>query len=118
MAMAQMISDSIKPQFAAMGLALDTFIIDTLSLPEELQAMLDKRIGVNMMGGMQAYTQFQTAEAISAHLGGADVKPALHELAAHYAAEAQVRGEIVLFGGFGGTDGRLFNDTWTWSGSP
>jgi membrane protease subunit (stomatin/prohibitin family) len=26
--------------------------------------MLDKRIGVNMMGGMQAYTQFQTAEAI------------------------------------------------------
>ena len=26
-----------------------------------------------------------TAEAISAHLGGADVKPALHELAAHYA---------------------------------
>jgi len=29
-----------------------------------LQAMLDKRIGVNMMGGMQAYTQFQTAEAI------------------------------------------------------
>jgi len=29
-----------------------------------LQAMLDKRIGVNMMGGMQGYTQFQTAEAI------------------------------------------------------
>ena len=26
--------------------------------------MLDKRIGVNMIGGMQAYTQLQTAEAI------------------------------------------------------
>jgi len=38
--------------------------VQNISLPEELQAMLDKRIGVNMMGGMQAYTQFQTAEAI------------------------------------------------------
>jgi hypothetical protein len=46
------------------GLALDSLNVQNISLPEELQAMLDKRIGVNMMGGMQAYTQFQTAEAI------------------------------------------------------
>ena len=44
--------------------ALDSLNVQNISLPEELQAMLDKRIGVNMMGGMQAYTQFQTAEAI------------------------------------------------------
>jgi len=51
-------------QFQQYGLALDSFVVQNISLPEELQAMLDKRIGVNMMGGMQAYTQFQTAEAI------------------------------------------------------
>ncbi|MRR51841.1 MAG: hypothetical protein EG825_13180 [Rhodocyclaceae bacterium] len=54
----------VDPLFAGYGLALDTLNVQNISLPEELQAMLDKRIGVNMMGGMQAYTQFQTAEAI------------------------------------------------------
>ena len=64
MAMAQMISDSIKPQFAAMGLALDTFIIDNLSLPEELQKRLDERIGMTMIGDMNKYTQFQVAQSL------------------------------------------------------
>ena len=54
----------MDPMFASYGLALDSLNVQNISLPEELQAMLDKRIGVNMMGGMQAYTQFQTAEAI------------------------------------------------------
>jgi membrane protease subunit (stomatin/prohibitin family) len=54
----------MEPMFERYGLALDSFNVQNISLPEELQAMLDKRIGVNMMGGMQAYTQFQTAEAI------------------------------------------------------
>jgi membrane protease subunit (stomatin/prohibitin family) len=54
----------LDPMFAGYGLALDSLVVQNISLPEELQAMLDKRIGVNMMGGMQAYTQFQTAEAI------------------------------------------------------
>jgi membrane protease subunit (stomatin/prohibitin family) len=54
----------VEPLFTSYGIALDSFNVQNISLPEELQAMLDKRIGVNMMGGMQAYTQFQTAEAI------------------------------------------------------
>jgi membrane protease subunit (stomatin/prohibitin family) len=54
----------MEPMFQAYGLQLDSLNVQNISLPEELQAMLDKRIGVNMMGGMQAYTQFQTAEAI------------------------------------------------------
>jgi membrane protease subunit (stomatin/prohibitin family) len=54
----------MEAMFASYGLALDSLNVQNISLPEELQAMLDKRIGVNMMGGMQAYTQFQTAEAI------------------------------------------------------
>ena len=54
----------MEPLFQSYGLALDSLNVQNISLPEELQAMLDKRIGVNIMGGMQAYTQFQTAEAI------------------------------------------------------
>ncbi len=54
----------LDPLFQQYGLSLDSLNVQNISLPEELQAMLDKRIGVNMMGGMQAYTQFQTAEAI------------------------------------------------------
>jgi membrane protease subunit (stomatin/prohibitin family) len=55
----------LVPMFAGYGLALDSLNVQNISLPEELQAMLDKRIGVNIMGGMQGYTQFQTAEAIT-----------------------------------------------------
>ncbi|MDP2826061.1 MAG: SPFH domain-containing protein [Sulfuritalea sp.] len=55
----------MDPLFQSYGLALDSLNVQNISLPEELQAMLDKRIGVNIMGGMQAYTQFQTAEAIT-----------------------------------------------------
>ncbi len=54
----------LDPMFQSYGLVLDSLNVQNISLPEELQAMLDKRIGVNMMGGMQGYTQFQTAEAI------------------------------------------------------
>ena len=50
--------------FASYGLVLDSLIVQNISLTEELQGLLDKRIGVNMMGGMNEYTRFQTAEAI------------------------------------------------------
>jgi membrane protease subunit (stomatin/prohibitin family) len=60
----KLLKTKLDPLFAGYGLALDTLNVQNISLPEELQAMLDKRISVNMMGGMQAYTQYQTAEAI------------------------------------------------------
>ena len=50
--------------FARLGLTLDTLVVENISLPEEIQKMLDTRIGMNMIGDMQRYTQFQTANAI------------------------------------------------------
>ena len=50
--------------FARLGLALDSLVVENISLPEEIQKMLDTRIGMNMIGDMQRYTQFQTANAI------------------------------------------------------
>jgi membrane protease subunit (stomatin/prohibitin family) len=58
------IADSLKPVFAALGLMLDTFVVENLSLPEELQKPLDARIGMNMVGDLGRYTQFQVANSM------------------------------------------------------
>ena len=58
------ISESLKPVFAALGLMLDTFVVENLSLPEELQKPLDARIGMNMVGDLGRYTQFQVANSM------------------------------------------------------
>ena len=58
------IADQLKPAFAAFGLALDSFVVENLSLPDELQKVLDQRIGMNMVGDMGRYTQYQVAQAI------------------------------------------------------
>ena len=61
---ARALREKMAPVFNGYGLALDGLVVQNISLPEELQAQLDRRIGVNMIGGMQAYTQLQTADAI------------------------------------------------------
>ncbi len=58
------IADALKPSFADLGLALDSFVVENLSLPEELQKMLDTRVGMNMLGDMGKYTQYQVANSM------------------------------------------------------
>ncbi|HEY3441375.1 MAG TPA: SPFH domain-containing protein [Paludibaculum sp.] len=58
------IKASVAPVFAEMGVALDQFVVENLSLPEELQKFLDTRVGMNMIGNMQQYTQFQAANSL------------------------------------------------------
>jgi membrane protease subunit (stomatin/prohibitin family) len=52
------------PMFAEYGLALDSLVVQNVSLPEELQKILDQKIGMNMIGDMQRYTQYQVANSI------------------------------------------------------
>jgi membrane protease subunit (stomatin/prohibitin family) len=58
------IAEGLKPQFADLGLVLDSFVVENLSLPEELQKMLDTRVGMNMIGDMGRYTQYQVANSL------------------------------------------------------
>ena len=58
------IAEHLRPSFAELGLVLDSFVVENLSLPEELQKRLDARIGMNMVGDMRQYTQFQVAESM------------------------------------------------------
>jgi membrane protease subunit (stomatin/prohibitin family) len=56
--------NAMKPAFADLGLMLDSFTVESISLPEELQKLLDQRIGMNMIGDMNRYTQFQVAQSM------------------------------------------------------
>jgi membrane protease subunit (stomatin/prohibitin family) len=58
------IAEHLRPSFSELGLVLDSFVVENLSLPEELQKRLDARIGMNMIGDLKQYTQFQVAESM------------------------------------------------------
>lgn len=62
--LAKKIADQLAPGFADIGLGLDTFVVENLSLPDELQKRLDERIGMAMVGDMNKYTQFQVAQSM------------------------------------------------------
>lgn len=62
--LARRIAEGLKPMFAELGLMLDSFVVENLSLPEELQKLLDTRIGMNMIGDMNRFTQFQVANSM------------------------------------------------------
>ncbi len=62
--LADKIAEQLKKGFADFGLALDSFVVENLSLPDELQQILDQRIGMNMVGDMARYTQYQVAQSI------------------------------------------------------
>lgn len=55
---------AMEPVFARYGLALDSFVVQNVSLPEELQKILDQRISMNMIGDMAKYTQLNVAQSI------------------------------------------------------
>src|SRR5712692_11071483 len=62
--LAQKIAEGLKPVFTDLGLTLDSLVVENLSLPDELQKRLDERIGMNLVGDMGRYTQFQVAQSM------------------------------------------------------
>ncbi len=62
---AEALSNQLEPAFAAIGLKLEGMTVQNLSLPEELQKILDQKIGMGMVGNdMGKFMQYQTAQAI------------------------------------------------------
>lgn len=62
--MGDKIAETLRPLFARYGLKLDAFVVENVSLPEELQKAIDTRISMGMMGDLGKYTQYQMANAI------------------------------------------------------
>ena len=63
-ALGQKIADVMKPAFTDFGLSLENFVVENISLPDELQKVLDQRISMNMIGDMGKFTQYEVAQSI------------------------------------------------------
>jgi membrane protease subunit (stomatin/prohibitin family) len=62
---ADALAKTLQPEFAKIGLLVDGFTVQNLSLPEDLQKVLDQKIGMGMVGNdMGKFMQYQTAQAI------------------------------------------------------
>jgi membrane protease subunit (stomatin/prohibitin family) len=62
---AKQLQEATAPAFTALGLALETVTVQNVSLPEELQKIMDQKIGMGMIGGdMGKFMQYQTAQSI------------------------------------------------------
>lgn len=59
----------ISPRIAPLGLKLETFVIENVSLPEEVEKTMDKRTSMGVVGNLDSYTKYQAAEALRESAG-------------------------------------------------
>lgn len=63
-ALSEKLKAAVEPAFAQWGLSCTSFFIESLSLPDEVQAMLDKASSMRVVGDLDRFVRFQSAEAI------------------------------------------------------
>jgi len=54
----------LQDEFKSLGLELTKFIVENISLPEEVEAAMDKRTSMGVIGDVNRYAQFQAADAM------------------------------------------------------
>lgn len=55
---------ALAPRFVSLGLKLESFVVENISLPQEVEQAMDKRTSMGVVGDLNKYTQYQAAEAI------------------------------------------------------
>jgi membrane protease subunit (stomatin/prohibitin family) len=55
---------SVTDDFANLGLALKAFYVTSITPPDEVSKRIDERTGMGVVGNMNQYLQYQTAQAI------------------------------------------------------
>ncbi len=55
---------AINPKLAELGLTLCSFVIENISLPEEVEKSIDKRTSMGVLGNLDQYAKYQAAEAM------------------------------------------------------
>ncbi len=58
------IAGRIRGDFEAFGLNVVMLMVENISLPPDVEEAMDKRTSMGVIGNLQAYTQFQAANAI------------------------------------------------------
>jgi membrane protease subunit (stomatin/prohibitin family) len=59
------LSQRIAPELAEFGISLPNLFIENISLPEAVEAALDKRTSMGMVGDLRNFTHYSTAEALT-----------------------------------------------------
>ncbi|WP_299150680.1 SPFH domain-containing protein [uncultured Tateyamaria sp.] len=67
----QIVAKEISNQIADYGLILPELYIENISLPPAVEAVMDKRSSMGVIGNLNEYMQFQAAEALGREGGGA-----------------------------------------------
>lgn len=63
-AMGQQVRQAMQAEMQPFGLELQQLLIENISLPPEVEAALDKRASMGLLGNMQQYAQYQAANAV------------------------------------------------------
>jgi len=56
----------MSEDFLQYGLVLQNFLVENISLPAEVEAAIDKRSSMGVLGDLNSYTQYQAANAMEA----------------------------------------------------
>ena len=67
----KLVGKEIENQLAEYGLALPELYIENISLPPAVEEVMDKRSSMGVIGNLNEYMQFQTAEAMGRDGAGA-----------------------------------------------
>lgn len=62
--LSKFITGKINPEFNEYGLEITKLLVENISLPPEVEAMLDKRTSMGIVGNLNQYAQFQAANAM------------------------------------------------------
>ncbi|MBF0274593.1 MAG: SPFH domain-containing protein [Nitrospinae bacterium] len=60
------IQEKIAPEFKEYGISVNKFLIENVSVPEEVEKALDKRSQMGILGNLNNFTQFQAATSMEA----------------------------------------------------
>ncbi|HET6243929.1 MAG: SPFH domain-containing protein [Bacteroidetes bacterium] len=58
------VKEKINPEFNELGLEVSKFLVENISLPSEVEAMLDKRSSMGILGNLNSFSQFQAAQSM------------------------------------------------------
>lgn len=64
--MAELVAAKVRPEFTGYGLDIMKLLIENVSLPPEVEAALDRRSSMGIVGNLQGYTQMAAADAMLA----------------------------------------------------
>jgi membrane protease subunit (stomatin/prohibitin family) len=60
----RLVAAQIQPDFTNFGLQIVNLLVENISLPPEVEAAMDKRTSMGVIGNMQTFTQYEAASAI------------------------------------------------------